>query len=118
MTKLNKLSITICTIGFLLCIADIARGQEHPTVTQMREIMAGQHEPAKPPVITSEMREAYFQARGDALEAQIALEAAQKRLQAAVDAMQKVCPLVVDAQGKPQCMTVPEKPEPPKESQR
>ena len=74
------------------CIVSIASGQETATP-----------EPAAPPAITSEMRETYFQAKSDVLEAQVALTAAQGRLDASVKGMQAVCPLIVDAQGKPQC---------------
>ena len=68
---------------------------------------------ADKPKITAEMREAYFQAKADVLEAMAAHDSAQKRLDAAVKAMQAVCPLITDAQGKPQCQ-----PEPPKSEQK
>lgn len=66
----------------------------------------------KPPSITAEQRETYQQARADLAEAQLAVVQAQARLKAAVDAMQAVCPLVVDAQGKPQCVPQPKAEEP------
>ena len=71
--------------------------------------LLGQDAPADQPEITSELREAYFHAKSDTLEAQLVLEAAQKRLDAAVKAMQAICPLVVDADGKPQCAAPVEK---------
>ena len=94
MKRFDKLVVTICALGFLLCWTGIVRGQDKPE-----------------PVITSEMREAYFQAKADVLEAQAVLEAAQKRFQAAVEIMTKTCPLILDAQGKPQCAPKPEPPE-------
>ena len=56
------------------------------------------------------MRETFFQAKADLLEAQVKLTDAQKRLDASLKEMQAVCPLTLDAQGKPQCAppTTPE----------
>jgi hypothetical protein len=59
--------------------------------------------PADPPKITAEMRETFFQAKADVLEAQAKLTDAQKRMQESVKSMEAVCPLMLDAQGKPQC---------------
>ena len=68
--------------------------------------MPAQSQPDKlkdPPKITAEMRETFFQAKSDLLEAQVKLTDAQKRLDASLKEMQAVCPLTLDAQGKPQC---------------
>ena len=63
-------------------------------------------DPARPKVITSELREEYFQARGDLFAAQAQIADAQKRVDAAVEKMKSACgadPVVIDQKGKPQC---------------
>ena len=94
-------------------VAGIANGQDVTpgspvNVVTGQPITVSKSTQAKP-VITAELREIYQQARADSAEAQLAVTAAQARLEAAVKAMQAVCPLTVDQQGKPQCA-----PEPPK----
>ena len=90
-----KHTTTRCSLILAIALAGLA--QQKP---------AKPTEPAKqqdPPKITSEMRETFFQAKSDLLEAQARSADAQKRLDASLKEMQAVCPLILDAQGKPQC---------------
>lgn len=61
------------------------------------------------PQITPAMRETYFQAKSDLLEAQLRVVGAQQKFDESVKVMQGVCPLVVDKDGKPQCQPEVEK---------
>ena len=94
----HKLTISIIAIALV--------GMAQP---QQREPASP---PKDPPKITAEMRETFFQAKSDLLEAQAKLTDAQKRLDASLKEMQAVCPLTLDAQGKPQCQ------EPPKSTEK
>jgi hypothetical protein len=59
------------------------------------------------PKITAEQQVAYFQAKADVLEAQVALQLANDRLKGTVEVLTRVCPLVLDAQQRPQCAPPP-----------
>ena len=90
------MKLTTIRVTLILAIALVGMAQPQPKESKAST-------PKDPPKITAEMRETFFQAKSDLLEAQAKLTDAQKRLDASLKEMQAVCPLTLDAQGKPQC---------------
>ena len=103
--RLATLCITFAALTGLLLgqEKDVSLRDPSGGVVQVDAGLKDKGKPILPPAITSDMRETYFQAKSDVLEAQVALTAAQGRLDASVKGMQAVCPLIVDDKGKPQC---------------